>query len=203
MNHSLIRTVASKACKLSAILLFFLSCLTSQAPAKDTVPTDHLADCTVLIIRHAEKPESGTGLTAAGQQRAEKYIKYFEPFSDGKKSFNVDSLMATANTARSHRPVLTLTPLSASTGLPIDQRFSEYDTEALVNSLHNEPHGKHILIAWHHGKIKELVKALGGQPESLFGEYETWPHDVFDWVFELEYDRTGKLKSAKRIKEDF
>ena len=36
-----------------------------------------LADSTVLLIRHAEKPDSGKGLSPMGQARADGYAAYF------------------------------------------------------------------------------------------------------------------------------
>jgi hypothetical protein len=34
----------------------------------------------ILLIRHAEKPDSGIGLAVAGQERAQAYVVYFQNY---------------------------------------------------------------------------------------------------------------------------
>jgi broad specificity phosphatase PhoE len=82
---------------------------------------NYLANNTVLIVRHAEKPESGTGLTPLGEARARLYAKYFEPFQEDGLSIPVDCLYAGADSKNSIRPRLTLEPLSKATGLPLQR----------------------------------------------------------------------------------
>jgi hypothetical protein len=154
----------------------------------------------VLVIRHAEKPPAGDGLTPAGQARAEAYAKYFHPFNDGTESFNIDSLYATSDTTKSARPKLTLAPLSEATNLPIDTRFGNYDFDFLVHSLRHEQHGKHVLIAWHHGKIPDLLNSLGVDSTTVLPNGR-WPDNVYDWVIEIKYDKNGKVAKAQRIQE--
>lgn len=54
------------------------------------IVTDHpahsgLRNATVLIIRHAEKPDAGSLLNARGEQRAAAYVDYFNPLKlDGQ-----------------------------------------------------------------------------------------------------------------------
>ncbi len=176
-----------------------LSLLTT-APAPAQIHGTGLDNATILVIRHAEKPPSGDGLTDAGRARAEAYAKYFHPFNDGSESFNVDSLYATSDTTKSARPKLTLTPLSVATRVPIDTRFGNYDIDFLVHSLRTEPHGKHILIAWHHGKMPDLMEALGVNRGSVLPNGK-WPDNVFDWVIEIKYDKNGKVAKAQRFQE--
>ncbi|MBI2811621.1 MAG: flagellar basal body-associated protein FliL [Candidatus Melainabacteria bacterium] len=159
-----------------------------------------MSNATVLVIRHAEKPPSGDGLTPQGQARANAYAKYFEPFNDGKESFNIDALYATSDTTKSARPKLTLTPLSQATRLPIDTRFGNYDVSFLVHSLRTEQHGKHVLISWHHGHIPELINNLGVDSRIVLPNGK-WPDNVFDWVIEIKYDKNGKALAAQRIQE--
>ena len=64
----------------------------SSALAQSAV--NYLSNNTVLIVRHSEKPESGAGLTPAGEARALSYAKYFEPFQEQGLSISVDSLYA-------------------------------------------------------------------------------------------------------------
>jgi hypothetical protein len=99
----------------------------SANSAQAQIHSPGLDNATVLVIRHAEKPPSGDGLTDQGKARADAYAKYFHPFNDGKESFDVDALYATSDTTRSARPKLTLTPLSQALNLPVDTRFGNYD----------------------------------------------------------------------------
>jgi hypothetical protein len=170
----------------------------SLAPAQS--PQNFLANNTVLIVRHAEKPESGTGLTPMGEARAQRYIKYFEPFQDQSLSIRVDSLYAGADSKKSIRPRLTLEPLSKATGLPLHDSIGTKDPDALVGELKTENHGNHPLIAWRHSEIPALLSSFGASPESLLPNGK-WPDDVFDWVIILTTGPHGELSSARLVKE--
>jgi hypothetical protein len=161
-----------------------------------------LRDAVVLIIRHAEKPQSGTDLSEAGRQRAQAYVNYFQNFTIDGKPAKPDYLFATADSAGSHRPRLTIEPLSKALGLKIDNRFKNKDFKSLAEDIRLKPHGKCILIAWHHREIGELVGALGADASKLLPD-GAWPDDTFDWVLELRYDHDGRLIPAetKRIDE--
>jgi hypothetical protein len=96
---------------------------------------------------------------------------------------------------------LTLKPLSAAIGLPIDTHFANHEEKALAKTLRSTAHGKHILIAWHHGHIAKLIHALGGDPDAILPG-GNWPGSVYDWVVELSYDSNGRLPDARKIKEN-
>jgi hypothetical protein len=160
-----------------------------------------LSDTVVLIIRHAEKPGSGDSLTSAGEERAKAYVHYFQSYTIDSKPITVDYLFAAADSKGSKRPRLTLTPLSQAAGLTIDQRFTNKQFQELANELRAKPHGRHMVICWHHGEIPALLEALGAKPEKLLPKGK-WPEDVFGWVIQLRYDGKGQLAEAKRIKED-
>lgn len=180
---------------LSAVLsLSVLSPLHAQAPQSS------LANATVLIVRHAEKPASGSSLTPEGFARADKYAQYFHPFHLDGADLSINTLYAGADSAESIRPRLTLEPLSKATGLPINTQFSTNDPEALAHALISEPHGNHILIAWRHKKIPALIKALNADPDRLLPG-GVWPDAVYDWVILLHYDSHGTLQTQRLIHE--
>lgn len=161
---------------------------------------NYLANNTVLIVRHSEKPETGTGLTQVGEARARLYIKYFQPFQEQGFSVPVDCLYAGADSEKSFRPRLTLEPLSKATGMPLHTKVGTKDSEALVLELKTEAHGQHPLIAWRHGDIPALLTAFGASPEKILPKGK-WPDDVYDWVIVLSTDADGQLTSAKLIRE--
>ncbi len=170
-------------------------------PAVEASPG--LRDAVVLIIRHAEKPESGVELSAAGRQRAAAYVNYFQSFKVDSRVMKPDYLFATADSESSHRPRLTLDPLAKALALKIDCRFKNKDFADLAREVRAREHGKCILIAWHHGEIPELIEALGGDVATLLPEGK-WPTQIFDWVLELRYDHDGRLipSATKQVNEN-
>jgi hypothetical protein len=161
-----------------------------------------LKDTVVLIIRHAEKLESGQDLSPAGFERAEAYVKYFGDFQVEGKALKPDGLFAAADSKNSHRPRLTLEPLSRALHLSLDTSFKDKAPALLADELKSKPHGKEILVCWHHGKIPELMRALGADPGALLPDGK-WPDAEFAWVIELRYDGDGKLLAdqCRRIDE--
>jgi hypothetical protein len=159
-----------------------------------------LANATVLVIRHAEKPAEGASLSPAGVARAEKYARYFAPFVLDGNALRINALYAGSDTSNSARPRLTLEPLSRATELPLNAQFSTDDSAALAQALATEPHGDHVLIAWRHKKISALLRALGADPNSLLPDGR-WPDEVYDWVILLHFDAEGHLDQQRLIHE--
>jgi broad specificity phosphatase PhoE len=161
-----------------------------------------LSNAVILVIRHAEKPANGVGLTDVGQARAEACASYFKNISLDGKPLKLDCLIAAADTPGSHRPRLTLEPTSRMLGVPINSTFADLQFQELADELRTRPHGDHILICWHHSTIPALVEALGADPGRLFPNGE-WPDDIYNWVVELRYDANGRLVAARRLNEPF
>lgn len=159
-----------------------------------------LADTTVMIIRHAEKPESGPGLTPQGEARARAYVSYFEHFTVNGEPMTPNALYATADSASSMRPRLTIEPLSQALGLPISHPFKDRQTKEMADALRTSRHGNRVLIAWHHGEIPTLITDLGGDANALIPG-DKWPSDVFGWVVVLQYGHHGELVNAQVIHE--
>ncbi len=198
--------------KITLSIAYVLSALAFSLPVSaDQQQTDNpvvsvppsLRDATVLIIRHAEKPDDGRTLSPAGQQRAEAYVRYFQNFQLDAKPVKLDYLLATADSKGSQRPRLTLEPLGKALGLKLDCRFKNKNFQELADEIQFHDHGRRILICWHHGQIPELVRALGADPAKLLPESK-WPEDQFDWVLELRYDHEGHLipGETRRISEN-
>jgi hypothetical protein len=155
-----------------------------------------LSNAVILIIRHAEKPEDGDGLTAQGMKRAQAYVHYFETYRLDGKPLRITHLFAATDSKKSKRPRLTIEPLSVKLHQPIDLRFSDKDPEPIVEELKSKSHGNEILIAWRHGKIPALLTALGADSKTLVPEGK-WPEDIYDRVIELHFDSSGKIVPAK------
>jgi len=156
----------------------------------------------VLIIRHGEKPETGTGLTSKGEERAKAYVKYFQTLKTGVGTFHPDYLFASADSKKSARERLTLEPLAKAINQSINLTFKNGRYQELADAMRAKRHGKNILICWHHGNIPKLVDALGGDSTKLIPGGK-WPDAVFDWVIQLSFDSSGRLlpSQTKRIQE--
>jgi hypothetical protein len=161
-----------------------------------------LSDATIFIIRHAEKPDFGAGLSSQGQARAKSYVGYFQKFRLDAEPLRLDYLVAADDSEHSQRSRLTLEPLAETIGLKPDLRFQAKQPQALAGELQSRSHGKTILVCWHHREIPELLKDLGADPNRLLPNGE-WPSQQFGWMLQLSYDHEGQLirNKTKRIKE--
>ncbi len=187
------------------LLLAFLTCsgvaMAHSKSSRPTVPAYGLSNTTILIVRHAEKPVSGTGLAPDGEQRAQAYVKYFSNLTvDGKKA-RPDYLIAASDSNSSQRPHLTLEPLSHALHLQIVQNFSDKQFAQLAAELQSRSHGKTVLIAWHHGEIPALIRALGVDPATLLASPK-WPANVYGWVVAINYNRQGQPRHTELIHEN-
>jgi hypothetical protein len=86
--------------------------------------------------------------------------------------------------------------------LPIEQAFADDQVEPLVKSLRQQNQASVVLIAWHHGHIRKLIDAFGGNAKDLLGG-KSWPADVYDWVVVLRFDDRGRLVESRseRVQE--
>jgi hypothetical protein len=159
-------------------------------------------DAVVLIIRHAENPDTGRDLSPRGQERAEAYKDYFLKFTVDSKQLEPQAIFAAKDSKQSHRPRLTVEPFAKAAKLQIDTRFGNNQPAELAADLRTTQQGKVTLICWRHGNIPGLLRTLGAKPESLLPRGK-WPDSVYDWVILLSYDQEGRLipASTRRINE--
>ena len=163
-------------------------------------PCETLTNATILIIRHAEKPDHGPELAPAGSQRAQAYADYFQHFQVDGHPLKLNHLFCTADSAGSRRPRRTLEALSQALKLPLDGRFPNKNALALAQEIRTHFHGQNLLICWHHGEIPVLLAGLGADPQAVLPE-GVWPDEVFDWLIELRFDAAGRLLAAQRLPE--
>ncbi|CAN5615713.1 hypothetical protein BH09VER1_BH09VER1_22180 [soil metagenome] len=160
-----------------------------------------LNSATILIIRHAEKPDIGTGLSPAGQQRASAYVKYFKNFMIDAAPVRISALYAAADSSESRRSRLTLQPLSQALRLGINTSYKNLQFPSLVTAIKSKPAGLVSLICWHHGTIADLIKALGGDPAQLLPDGK-WRDRVYDATIVLRYDKLGNLIDARYLNQN-
>ena len=176
----------------------FLASLLIHQPRQDSP----LKNEVILIIRHSEKPDTGDGLTEAGEKRAIAYVDFFKSYKVDDKPLHLDYIFAAKDSKKSHRPRLTVEPLAEALKMKLDLRFTDKDPAAMAKELMTHRYGHEILLSWRHGEIPALIEALGGDPKGLIPEGK-WPDMVFDRVIELHFDANGKfeVKQSKMVKE--
>jgi broad specificity phosphatase PhoE len=156
----------------------------------------------VLIIRHAEDPPDGHGLSPRGEERAKAYKDYFLNFTVDAKRREPQAVLVAKDSKQSHRPRLTVEPFAKAAKLPIDSSIGNKQPTDLAAELRENHQGKIILICWHHGQIPALLRALGAAPETLLPNGK-WPKTIYDWVIMVSFDENGRVipESTKRISE--
>jgi phosphohistidine phosphatase SixA len=136
----------------------------------------------VMIIRHAEKPEGekDPNLSQQGFERA-KALATVIPEHFPRPDF----LIATKRSKESARPLETITPLSAALHEAIESKYKDEQYSDVARLVLTDPKfaGKVVLIAWHHGKIPDLAKALG-----VKDALAKWNSQVFDRVWKITYE---------------
>lgn len=163
------------------------------------------APAQVLIIRHAEKPETGDDLSPEGYKRAEALVPYFESNPAVTRYGTPVAIYAMkpaddGSGDESRRPIETVTPLAQSLGLRIQANYTRKELQPLVDEIMSTPayDGKMVLICWEHKKIDTLAKDFGVRPKP-----DAWPDEVFDKVWELDFSaKDGKLTNFREFSQD-
>ncbi len=181
---------------------------TSSAPAP--IASAMPANATIYLIRHAEKPASGPGLSPAGQDRATAYVEYFrKQLNPAGNAVAWNYLFASQDSDNSDRPVLTITPLAQTLSLTIDTTYKDKDYRKLVDHIQQHAGDRYatsnILICWHHGEILQLAQAMGAAPARLpasSGWPAHWPDTVFGWLLKTYYTADGTLHREETVAID-
>lgn len=174
----------------------------SQDPTNGQAPLP--ANATIYLIRHAEKPDHGKGLSPAGEARAEAYVAFFQNLSNPSgQTIQWNYLFASTDSTHSDRPVLTITPLADALKKTIDSTYPDADYQGLVDHLRKHAADRYadanILICWHHGEILQLATALGASPHTLPAASNwpaSWPGTEFGWLLEIHCQTDGSVDAA-------
>ena len=156
---------------------------------------------TVLLVRHAEKPEQGTGLTPEGQRHAVAFVDFFTHYRLGRQSLKVDALFAAKDSVHSMRSRLTLTPLSSALKLPLNTAYEGKDFAALAARLRGDEYkGKTVVVCWKHGEILALAEEIGVDPGKLAASQHwpaKWPDAEFRWILQIVRDQSGAIDPVR------
>jgi hypothetical protein len=144
-------------------------------------------DSTIVILRHAEKPDLGLGqLTCQGLNRSLALpsvllSRYGQPtaiYVPNPAILKKDKGVPYAYV----RPLATIEPLAIRSGLPIQVEFGMTQVDSLAEMLLKAPHGTQV-VAWEHhwgeALAKRLLVNLKGDPN----EVPKWEDTDFDSVY--------------------
>jgi phosphohistidine phosphatase SixA len=150
----------------------------------------------VLIMRHAEKPDSDkdNNLAFAGYTRASNLPPYIT-----SQYGRPDYIFVAADSKHSSRCAQTALPLSRATGVPLSDSFREDDYQRLAQVLTKDPQfkGKLIVVVWHHAKLPALVHALGAKDGTF---PEKWKSSVYNQIWEVDF--VGKHRPLVTISSE-
>ena len=134
-----------------------------------------MAPSKIMIIRHAEKPNSEPGimpdgavnpeaLTATGWKRANALVGLFDPAGGASPRLPLAKpTRLFASGSESLRPVQTITPLAAALGnLPINTAHRKNQLDKLVVAAKNGEGAS--LIAWQHEDIPAIAALILAAP---------------------------------------
>jgi hypothetical protein len=170
-----------------------------------------MAGQTILIMRHADKPEPGgdggvdaTGkpdnnsLTPRGWQRAGIWADLFAPALGQQPVLPKPAAIFASAPAtkaeiaaghggsKSRRPLETIWPLAAKLGIDVDLRFAkgqETDLAATLSGMEGI-----TLVCWQHEDIPAIANALIPPPQGAPGK---WPGECFNVVFCFDRSEAG------------
>jgi hypothetical protein len=163
---------------------------------------------TILLIRHAEKPdasrdirgvdinghESAAELSVTGWQRSAALPRLFSPAQPAEMLPRPNAIYAAASHPRSARPVRTVELLAQSLGLELHDRFGSDDLGALIKDLRA---GSGVaLVCWRHESIADIARAFIDDTTPV----PDWDAKRFDivWVLSLKEGR-WKLRQRPQL----
>jgi hypothetical protein len=174
---------------------------------------------TILIIRHAEKPEpdeasgidetggpDGKSLTPQGWQRAGAWAELFVPSLGTPTALPTpDFIFASAPAgpadveedktgSKSRRPLETVTPLALKAGKTIDQGFTKGDEVALAKAL-SQTAGV-SLVCWQHEDITRIAMAIAPDVQGIPA---VWPGDRFNVLYRLDRPDTNSVWTFRQV----
>jgi hypothetical protein len=174
---------------------------------------------TVLIIRHAEKPDGagnsgidGTGkpddksLTPRGWQRAGVWAELFSPsLGHDSQLPKPTSIFASAPAdqvdvaagkggSKSRRPLETIAPLAQKLRMRVDLSFEKGQEHQLAQTL--AANQGVALVCWQHEDIGAIARALTNGMPAL---PTSWPGDRFNVVFQFDRTDSGSNWTFRQV----
>ena len=144
----------------------------------------------VILIRHAEKPETGNDLTLRGRERAAALVPYFLETPELLEAKTPVAIYAQRpkNATSSIRSIETVRPLANALHLKINDSFVRDEFQQMVEEIRHKPEyeGHTVLICWEHKVIPEIAAKLGAENAP-----KSWPDATYDrtWIVKFQGDK--------------
>lgn len=150
----------------------------------------------VIIIRHGEKPQSGSDLSPRGYERAQALVGFFQN-NPAVTQYGAPAAIYAEKPkpdGSQVRPLETVQPLAESLGLQVNTGYKKADASGLAQAILSDPayRGKMVLISWEHHMIPAIAQAFG------MSQTPDWANDVFDRAWILNFDG-GKPVSLQNV----
>jgi hypothetical protein len=145
------------------------------------------APAQVLIIRHGEKSDSGSGLSDSGQERAQALVGYFQNNPAVTRFGTPAAIYAMSPTNDDEaglRPMLTVTPLANALGITVNDQYAREDVQTLSQSiLSNAAYdGKMVLVCWEHKMIAPMAASFGVKPQP-----DNYDKNEYGQIWEIDF----------------
>jgi hypothetical protein len=176
----------------------------AQAPTPVAAESHDRSVETLVLIRHAEKPEEGLGLlTCRGLNRALLLPDFFaanfqrpDHIFAPNPAVKVTEIHGDGQRYDYVRPLLTIGPTAIRFGVPINTQLPFNDPGLLADTLLDPQYHKDtIYVAWEHSNLvafAEIVLKRFHDPASV----PEWSNSDYDTVYVFTLD-WGKVPSVK------
>jgi hypothetical protein len=150
----------------------------------------------IIIIRHAEKPTSGSDLSPRGEERAAALVPYFLKADELSKFGTPVAIYAQkpSNATPSRRAIETVQPLADALHLKVNESYHRDEFQKMMDEILRSPEyeGRTVLICWEHKVIPAIAAELGAE-----GAPSKWPDDEFDrtWVLTFGDSKAPQFKN--------
>ncbi|MFA6584460.1 MAG: histidine phosphatase family protein [Elusimicrobiaceae bacterium] len=161
------------------------------------IPAAFAAPAQVIVIRHAEKPETGNELSELGWKRAYALVDFFKNNKAVTRYGTPAAIygMAPKDEQGTLRAIQTVLPLSKELNLKINTKYKKKSERALANEiLKTEAYnGKMVLVCWEHHAILDILAAF-----NVKNGPQQWPGASFDraWVLNFEGDKVTSFEDV-------
>jgi hypothetical protein len=154
---------------------------------------NHTSSLKVVIIRHAEKPASGSNLSCAGLNRSLALPKVLDTLV-GIPDYTYIPEINTGKKTSSARMFQTITPYAVQKNLTLNTKYKVSDTTKIAQTILSSKGT--VLLVWDHSNIPGLARNLG------LATAPEWKGSDYDSIWILEYHKTdanGKWIEPKFI----
>jgi hypothetical protein len=155
------------------------------------ITSNLFCDETIIIIRHAEKPENGLGqLSCKGLNRSLKLPgviidKFGVPDFLVAPNPSIEKLDKSVSYSYI-RPLATIEPLAIKTAKNINLSCGYSDTDCVVNLLLSKENSEKLtLVAWEHHLIDNIVENIAKKKDAKL-KIPKWKNDDFDSIYVLK-----------------